>query len=68
MAQQVAKVADRNERTIREGQRVRILEQPVQEGEVRRLVPRYAALTVIVDAKGGKAERMVRAGDVEVIS
>jgi hypothetical protein len=65
---QTMEVRDRRGQAIHEGQRVRIVEEPVQEGEVRRLVSRYAVLTVIVDAKAGKAERMVRAGDVEVVA
>jgi hypothetical protein len=46
---------------------VRILTNPYQEGEILRIVPRYSVLTVIVDAKAGKAERMVRSQDVEAV-
>lgn len=61
-------VVDRNGKTLTAGQRVRVLQDPAQEGEVRRLVPRYRVLTVIVDgAKVGKAERMVRGQEVEAV-
>lgn len=61
-------VLDRNGRPLVEGQRVRVMRDPPQEGDVRQVVPRYGVLTVIVDgAKTGKTERMVRAQEVEVV-
>ncbi|MDQ7828249.1 MAG: hypothetical protein QN122_01590 [Armatimonadota bacterium] len=66
-------VHDRRGRVIRPGVRVRVLDDTAQEGEVRRVIPgyrgdRYALVAVIVDgAKAGKAERLVRAAEVEVV-
>jgi hypothetical protein len=66
-------VHDRRGRVIRSGVRVRVLDDTAQEGEVRRVIPgyrgdRYALVAVIVDgAKAGKAERLVRAAEVEVV-
>ncbi|HEV8338437.1 MAG TPA: hypothetical protein VGR25_02115 [bacterium] len=61
-------VLDRTGKTLIAGQRVRVLRDQAQEGEVRRLVPRYGVLTVIVDgAKAGKTERMVRGQEVEAL-
>ena len=61
-------VMDRNGRALTVGQRVRVLRGALQEGEVRRVVPRYGVLTVIVDgAKSGKTERMVRGQEVETL-
>lgn len=61
-------VLDRQGKGLAAGQRVRVLRDPAQEGEVRRLVPRYGVLTVIVDgAKTGKTERMVRGQEVEAL-
>lgn len=61
-------VVDRTGLALAAGQRVRVLREPPQEGEVRRVVPRYGVLTVIVDgAKAGKTERMVRGQEVEAL-
>lgn len=66
-------VHDRQGRVIRPGARVRVLDDTAQAGEVRRVIPgyrgdRYALVAVIVDgAKAGKAERLVRAAEVEVV-
>ncbi len=61
-------VLDRQGKGLTAGQRVRVLREPAQEGEVRRLVPRYGVLTVVVDgAKTGKTERMVRGQEVEAL-
>lgn len=38
-----------------------------QEAVVGRLEPRYGVLTIIVDSRTGKSERMVRASEVEVV-
>jgi hypothetical protein len=38
-----------------------------EEGVVGRLEPGYGVLTIIVEARTGKSERMVRASEVEVI-
>lgn len=66
MKQRNLTVRDRAEHPIAPGDRVRILAEPAQEGEVRYLVPQYNVLTVIVDgAKTGKSERMVRGQEVE---
>jgi hypothetical protein len=65
MRQTKAPVRDRMNQRLAVGQRVRLLTDPPEEGIVRRIVPRYDVLTVIVDAKAGKSERMVRAQDVE---
>lgn len=37
-----------------------------EEGTVRRVEPEYGVLTIIVEGRAGKSERMVRAADVEV--
>lgn len=69
----MAQVHDRQGRVIRPGARVRVLDDAAQAGEVRRVIPgyrgdRYALVAVIVDgAKAGKAERLVRAAEVEVV-
>ena len=60
-------VHDRRGQALAPGQRVRVLWDPPLEGEVRRVVPRYNVLTVIVDAKAGKTERMVPAAEVELL-
>ncbi len=60
-------VHDRWGRPLAPGHRVRVLRDPPLEGEVRRVVPRYSVLTVIVDAKAGKTERMARAEEVELV-
>ncbi len=61
-------VMDRHGRPLAAGQRVRVLGDRPQEGEVRRVVPRYNLLTVIVDGeKAGKTERMVRGQEVEAL-
>lgn len=60
-------VHDRRGRPLAPGHRVRVLRDPPLEGEVRRVVPRYSVLTVIVAAKAGKTERMVRAAEVELL-
>ena len=61
-------VVDRNGRPVAVGHRVRVLQDRPQEGEVRRVVPRYNVLTVIVDGgKAGKTERMVRGQEVEAL-
>ncbi len=59
-------VHDRRGQPLAPGHRVRILRDPPLEGEVRRVVPRYNVLTVIVAAKAGKTERMVHAAEVEL--
>lgn len=38
-----------------------------QEAVVSRLEPRYGVLTIVVDGRTGKSERMVRASEVEVV-
>lgn len=60
-------VHDRMNRPLAVGQRVRVLTNPAEEGMIRRIVPHYNVLTVIIEAKTGKSERMVRARDVEVL-
>ena len=61
-------VRDRHGHALATGQRVRVLRDPSQKGEIRRLVPRYGVLTVIVDgAKSGKTELMVRGQEVEAL-
>lgn len=67
MAEGEAMVADRQGRPLVSGLRVRVLRDPPQEGEVRRVLPRYGVLTVLVEAKAGKTERMVRGAEVELI-
>ena len=68
MRQTEVPVRDRMNRPLAVGQRVRVLGNPAEEGVIRRIVPRYKVLTVIVDAKAGKTERMVRAEEVEAIA
>ena len=65
MRQTKAPVRDRMNQRLAVGQRVRVLTNPAEEGMIRRIVPHYNVLTVIIEAKAGKSERMVRAQDVE---
>lgn len=65
MRQTKAPVRDRMNQPLAVGQRVRVMTNPAEEGMIRRIVPRYNVLTVIIEAKAGKSERMVRAQDVE---
>lgn len=67
MAERGPMVTDRRGRPLVSGLRVRVLRDPPQEGEIRRVVPRYAVLTVLVEAKAGKTERMVRGEEVELV-
>ncbi len=60
-------VHDHRGQPLAPGHRVRVLRDPPVEGEVRRVVSRYGVVTVIVDAKAGKTERMVPAGEVELL-
>ena len=60
-------VHDRRGQPLAPGHRVRILRDPPLEGEVRRVVPRYSVLTVVVVVKAGKTERMVQAAEVELL-
>ena len=60
-------VHDCKNRPLAVGQRVRVLGNPAEEGVIRRIVPRYGVLTVIIEAKAGKVERMVRAQEVELL-
>ena len=60
-------VHDRRGQRLAPGHRVRILRDPPLEGEVRRVVPQYSVLTVVVAAKAGKTERMVHAAEVELL-
>jgi len=60
-------VHDRRGQRLAPGHRVRILRDPPLEGEVRRVVPQYSVLTVVVAAKAGKTERMVQAAEVELL-
>ncbi len=60
-------VRDRHGQPLAPGHRVRLLRDPPLEGEVRRVVPRYAVLTVVVRGKAGTSELMVRAEEVELL-
>ena len=60
-------VHDRRGQPLAPGHRVRILRDPPLEGEVRRVVPQYSVLTVVVAAKAGKTERMVQAAEGELL-
>jgi len=60
-------VRDRRGRPLAPGVRVRVLRDPPLEGEVGRVVPAYGVLTVIVEVKPGKSERMVRSEEVEIL-
>jgi hypothetical protein len=56
---------DSEGRSIVPGARVRC---GGEEGIVGRIEPAYGVLTIIVEAKAGKSERMVRASSVEVLT
>ncbi len=60
-------VHDRRGQPLAPGHRVRVRRDPPLEGTVGRVVPRYNVLTVIVDGKPGKTERMVRAEEAELL-
>lgn len=60
-------VHDRHGQPLAPGHRVRVLRDPPQEGQVRRLVPRYGVLTVVVRGKAGTSELMVRGEEVELL-
>lgn len=55
---------DRNGRLITTGARVRV---DGLEGIVNHLEPGYGVLTVVIEERTGKKERMVRASAVEVL-
>jgi cytochrome c oxidase subunit 1 len=55
---------DREGRVIATGARVRSGDL---EGTVRRVDPRAGVVTVVVEGRSGKSERMVRVGDLEVL-
>lgn len=59
-----ALLKDQQGRVIAPGARVR---SGAEEGIVRHVEPGYGVLTIIVEARTGKSERMVRAATVEVI-
>jgi hypothetical protein len=59
-----ALLKDQHGRSITPGARVR---SGGEEGTVRRVEPGYGVLTIIVEGRTGKSERMVRAATVEVI-
>lgn len=67
MRRTAAVVHDRMNRPLAVGQRVRVLTNPAEEGMIRRIVPHYNVVTVIIEVKAGKSERMVRAQDVELL-
>jgi len=54
---------DRNGRAINKGTRVRV---DGVEGVANHLEPGYGVLTVVIEERTGKKERMVRASAVEV--
>lgn len=54
---------DRNGRAITKGARVRV---DGVEGVANHLEPGYGVLTVVIEERTGKKERMVRASAVEV--
>lgn len=58
---------DRNGRTIKPGERVRVLvEDGHPEGTIVRVVPEYQVATVLLDQKG-KVERMYPTTDIEAV-
>lgn len=67
MGKRDAVVYERMNRPLAVGQRVRVLTNPAEEGMIRRIVPHYNVVTVIIEVKAGKSERMVRAQDVELL-
>jgi len=58
---------DRHGQPLAPGHRVRVLRDPPLQGEVRRIVPRYGVLTVVVRGRAGSSELMVRADEVELL-
>lgn len=58
---------DRHGQTLAPGHRVRVLRDPPLEGHIRRVVPRYGVVTVVVREKAGTSELMVRADEVELL-
>ncbi len=64
---QAMAVHDRHGQPLAPGHRVRVLRDPPLEGQVRRVVPHYGVLTVVVREKAGASELMVRADEVELL-
>ncbi len=56
---------DRNGRPIVKGTRVRM---DGGEGVANHLEPGYGVLTIVIEERTGKKERMVRASSVEVVA
>ncbi|MDQ7849441.1 MAG: hypothetical protein RB148_04100, partial [Armatimonadota bacterium] len=58
---------DRHGQPLAPGHRVRVLRDPPLEGQVRRVIPRYDLLTVVVWGRAGASEVMARGEEVELL-